>query len=68
MSDYADIASEIKRNADQIETVKEERKQQREDRKRQKELRERNLTRERLVAPVLLVISLLISALVLWLY
>lgn len=67
MSEFDDFASEIKRNADQIEAVKEERKQQREERKRLKELRQRNLRREKLVAPILLIISLLISALVAWL-
>jgi len=68
MSEFDDFASEIKRNADQIEAVKEERKQQREERKRLKELRQRNLRREKLVAPILLILSLLISALVVWLY
>lgn len=68
MSEFEEFASEIKKNADSIEAVKEDRKQQREERKRLKELRERNLRREKLVAPVLLIISLLISALVAWLY
>lgn len=68
MSEVDDLASEIKQNADQVEAVKEERRQQREERKRLKELRQRNLRREKLVAPILLLISLIISALVAWLY
>lgn len=68
MSEFDDLASEIKQSADQLEAVKEEKRQRREERKRQKEQRERNLRREKLVAPVLLVISLLVSALIAWFY
>lgn len=68
MSDYDEIAATIRERTDDIESEKAEKQRIREEKRLARERKKRQQFIERMIAPVLLVISILVSALVAWLY
>ena len=59
-----EVASSLQDLTDKIEAQREERKRQREERKRKKTEKQKKEVLERLVAPILLILTVIVSAIV----
>lgn len=66
--DYAAKAAELQKNTQEIEATKAAKRLAREEKKFYKEIEKKNKERERWVAPLLLILTLLISYLIFFLH